>query len=61
MRATAKRVKEIREGLKLTQSAFAELIGVTERSIRRWENDEHKPHPLILEKMEHYARNGAKA
>ena len=38
-----KRIKDIRQQQKLTQKQFAELIGVTERGIQRYENGERKP------------------
>jgi putative transcriptional regulator len=35
--------KEIREKLKLSQSAFASLMGVTPQTIQAWENGERTP------------------
>ncbi len=44
-----------REGLGLTQKAFAELLGMNdagERTVRGWENGEHKPSPAKLAQIE---------
>lgn len=37
-----KDIKTIRHNLKLTQEQFAKKIGVSDRTIRRWENGEIK-------------------
>ena len=36
-------VEEIREQQKLTQREFAYLLGVTEKSVQRWENGSRQP------------------
>lgn len=48
-------VQEKREGLGLTQQAFAELLGMPEtgeRTIRSWELGEHKPSPSKRSQIE---------
>jgi putative transcriptional regulator len=36
-------VREIREGTKLTQSAFAEMIGVSVKTLQNWEQNRRNP------------------
>ena len=36
-------IKILREKMLLTQTEFAELLGVSFASINRWENGEHEP------------------
>lgn len=36
-------VKRIRTKLKLSQSGFAELLGVSVRTLQEWEQDRHGP------------------
>lgn len=36
-------IEEIREQQKLTQREFANLLGVTEKSVQRWENGTRQP------------------
>jgi transcriptional regulator with XRE-family HTH domain len=46
------RIKEIRNKLKLSQRAFAKLVGVSFVSQWKWENKKSEPHPLFLKKIE---------
>ena len=39
----ARDVKRIRAKLKLSQSQFAELLGVSVRTLQDWEQDRHPP------------------
>lgn len=39
----AKKVKELREALLLTQQEFAKLLGVSFATVNRWENGHHEP------------------
>lgn len=41
-------VKGLREGLGLTQEELARLIGVSARTVSRWENGESEPTALAL-------------
>lgn len=52
MEDVAVRIKEIRNKLKLSQRAFAKLIGVSFVSQYKWENNKSKPHPIFLKKIE---------
>lgn len=36
-------IKSLREKMLLTQTEFAELLGVSFASVNRWENGEHEP------------------
>lgn len=36
-------VKKLREKMLLTQTEFAEKLGVSFASVNRWENSEHEP------------------
>lgn len=36
-------IKILREKMLLTQTEFAELLGVSFASVNRWENGEHEP------------------
>lgn len=43
-------IKEIRSELKLTQEQFAELLGVSTRSIQNWEQGRIKT-PLAIQRL----------
>ena len=45
-------IKEVRIKHELTQKQLAELIGVTVRTIGRWENGDRVPIPQVLELMQ---------
>ncbi len=49
------RVRELRRKLDLSQSDFAERLGVTMMTVHRWEHGKAKPTPMaciLIEKME---------
>ena len=54
----AQKLKEIRTRLKLSQQALAEMIGVSRRSIYRWEQGIHSPHPSFERAIRELAKNG---
>lgn len=45
-------IREIREARALSQEALARLIGVSVRTIARWESGVSRPSPLALEKLQ---------
>lgn len=47
--AAMSEVETIRRRLKLSQAAFAKLIGVTQATISRWEAGKEEPDTLRLE------------
>lgn len=49
--AYSKLIKVLREKLMLTQTEFANLLGVSFVSINRWENDKNKPNMKIRRKI----------
>lgn len=48
----AKKIKEIRQALGLTQEQFAVKLGVTFPTVNRWENMKTRPSPLALQKLQ---------
>jgi putative transcriptional regulator len=50
--STAKRIKELRYNLGMTQEQFAAELGVTAASVHRWETGRSTPSPLALKVME---------
>ena len=48
----AKIIKGIRKRLGFTQKQLAELIGVDQVSVNRWENNKRKPSKLALRQLE---------
>ena len=44
-------IKELRKKLILTQTEFAELLGVSFQSINRWEKGKHEPTIKIRRKI----------
>lgn len=44
-------IKEIREGMGLSQSKFSTLLGVSVASLRRWEAERSKPSPMAIQKI----------
>lgn len=49
-------VKVLREGLGLTQEELARLIGVSARTVSRWENGESEPTALALKEILRWQR-----
>ena len=45
-------IKKLRRGLKLTQEAFARLLGVSIRSVAGWEGGRSKPRGLSIRRLE---------
>jgi len=51
---------ELRDKLKLSQTAFAIKLGVNQVTVNRWENDKRKPKLVHIKKMERLKRkNGS--
>jgi transcriptional regulator with XRE-family HTH domain len=48
----AKRIKELRLKLGLTQEQFAARAGVTFSTVNRWESGKSKPSPLAMRRIE---------
>ena len=44
-------VKALRESMGNDQKAFAQTVGVDERTIRRWENDGVEPSPMAVRRL----------
>ncbi len=44
-------IRELRSVLKLTQEKFAGRLGVSVRTVNRWENGQTIPSPLAMEKI----------
>jgi len=51
-------LRKLREEQSLSQEALARLIGVSVRTVARWENGESKPSPLAVEKLQRIAPVG---
>ncbi|HEY9763634.1 MAG TPA: helix-turn-helix transcriptional regulator [Trichocoleus sp.] len=49
----AELVRETRQRLELSQTKFAEMLGVSFQSVNRWENGRTKPLPVALKQIEH--------
>ncbi len=49
---TVKDIKREREKLGLSQAALAELLGVAENTVWRWEVGQRKPHPVVLKAIQ---------
>ncbi len=48
----SKIIRKIRTRLHLTQKQLAELIGVDQVTVNRWENDKRKPSKLAMRQLE---------
>jgi DNA-binding transcriptional regulator YiaG len=48
----AKRIKEVRNTLNLTQEQLARELDVTVSTINRWENGKCKPHRALVKQLE---------
>jgi putative transcriptional regulator len=53
----ARRVREIREGLRLSQSDFARVFGLTLRSLQEWEQARRLPDAAVLTYLRVIERN----
>jgi DNA-binding transcriptional regulator YiaG len=45
-------IRELREARALSQEALARLVGVSVRTVARWESGISQPSPLALEKLQ---------
>jgi putative transcriptional regulator len=54
-------VKEIREAEALSQEAFARRLGVSVRTVARWESGQVRPSPLALEKLRQSASQNSRS
>lgn len=48
---TSEQIRQIRQKLKLSQTAFAEIVGVAFTTINRWENGHTKPHRVACRRI----------
>jgi len=48
----AKKIRELRSRLGLTQEQFAAKVGVTFSTVNRWESGKSKPSPLAMRQIE---------
>lgn len=55
----AKKIRELRSKLGLTQEQFAAKIGVTFSTVNRWENGKGKPSPLAMKQVEQLMKQNA--
>ena len=55
---TRENVRALREGLGLTQGAFAKALGVSRRAVVNWEGGKSEPLPVVVKAMEELRRNG---
>jgi len=49
---TPQEIKELRQSLNLSLETFSRKIGVSSRSIDRWERGQAKPLPVFMAKLE---------
>lgn len=52
---TAQQLKQARQKLGLSQSAFAELMLVSARAVKYWESGERKPSKLAVQRIKDLA------
>jgi DNA-binding transcriptional regulator YiaG len=45
-------IKELRQRLKLEQTALAEKLGCTSQAVSNWENGRSHPHKMFRKKLE---------
>jgi len=48
----ARKIRELRSKLGLTQEQFAARVGVTFSTVNRWESGKSKPSPLAMRQIE---------
>jgi transcriptional regulator with XRE-family HTH domain len=48
----AKRIRDLRSKLGMTQEQFAAKVGVTFSTVNRWESGKSKPSPLAMRQIE---------
>jgi len=56
----ARKIRELRSKLGLTQEQFAAKVGVTFSTVNRWESGKSKPSPLALRQIEELAARDTK-
>ena len=52
----ARKIRDLRSKLNLTQEQFAAKVGVTFSTVNRWEGGKSKPSPLAFKMIEKLAR-----
>lgn len=52
------RIRALRQQLGLSQIALAELLGISNVTVNRWENDRAVPHPATLARLERMEQEG---
>ncbi|MBI2871845.1 MAG: helix-turn-helix domain-containing protein [Chloroflexi bacterium] len=57
----SRRIRELRHGLGLSQERFAQLLGVSLQTVRRWEGGLTRPLPIISLRLEKLARQAGTA
>ena len=50
----ARKIRELRSKLGLTQEQFAAKVGVTFSTVNRWESGKSKPSPLAMRQIEEF-------
>lgn len=50
-------IKEMRTATNLSQSKFANLVGISVRNIQDWEQGQRKPPEYVVRLIEYYLRN----
>lgn len=58
MSPMGEQLKKLREGQSLSQEGLARLVGVSVRTIARWENGESRPSPLAYQKLQQIVPSG---
>lgn len=53
-------IKDLREKANLSQDEFADLMGVSKRTVAYWESGEKTPHPKTLRKINELLENRIK-
>lgn len=53
------KIKELRTQLNITQQALADKLGVSVKTVKRWEANESKPSRLAIRQIERLIRKGA--
>ena len=53
---TVRPIRALRKGLRLTNEQFATKVGVSVRTVIRWQTGEERPSPLAREKLDTIAR-----
>lgn len=51
------KIKSLRTATGLTQKAFAELIGIPQRTIENWEGGKNTPPEYVINLIQHYLEN----